>query len=76
MLHKKVHELDMMKIKLIIHTTQDAWKFYLNSKAPEEKCGYNWNCVILFNSLSPGKSEYDFENVILSLVLLIGIFRW
>ena len=29
----------------------------------------------VFNSLAPGRSEYDSKNVIFNLVLLIGIFR-
>ena len=31
--------------------------------------------LLVFNSLSPGRSEFDSKNVIFNLVLLIGIFR-
>ena len=33
------------------------------------------SCIILINSLAPGRSECDSKNVIFNLVLLIGIFR-
>ena len=31
--------------------------------------------IQFFNSLAPGRSEFDYKNVIFNLVLLIGIFR-
>ena len=34
-----------------------------------------WIMICVINSLAPGRSECDSENVIFNLVLLIGIFR-